>query len=73
VAQLKWHGIEAQLQFSATESASAAEKIKEIAYSVDADLIVMGAYGHNRMRELFFGGATRDLLIGCETAVLMMH
>jgi nucleotide-binding universal stress UspA family protein len=27
-----------------------------------ADLLVMGAYGHSRLRELVFGGATRHVL-----------
>ena len=27
-----------------------------------ADLLVMGAYGHTRLRELVFGGATRHVL-----------
>ena len=30
--------------------------------SDDADLVVMGAYGHSRLRELFLGGATRHVL-----------
>jgi nucleotide-binding universal stress UspA family protein len=30
-----------------------------------ADLLVMGGYGHSRVRELFFGGATRHVTCGC--------
>ena len=26
-----------------------------------ADLLVMGGYGHSRLREMFVGGATRDI------------
>jgi nucleotide-binding universal stress UspA family protein len=38
-----------------------------------ADLLVMGAYGHSRFREALLGGATRDTLESCEIPVLMHH
>jgi nucleotide-binding universal stress UspA family protein len=38
-----------------------------------ADLLVMGCYGHSRLRELVFGGATRYLLEKMNVAVLMSH
>jgi nucleotide-binding universal stress UspA family protein len=38
-----------------------------------ADLIVMGAYGHSRARELVLGGATRTLLESMTVPVLMSH
>ncbi len=38
-----------------------------------ADLIVMGGYGHSRMRELILGGATRGILQSMTVPVLMMH
>ncbi|WER48932.1 universal stress protein [Cupriavidus sp. WKF15] len=39
----------------------------------DADLIVMGAYGHGRMRELVLGGVTRTLLASMTVPVLFSH
>jgi nucleotide-binding universal stress UspA family protein len=39
----------------------------------DIDLIVMGAYGHTRLRELVLGGATRTLLRHMTVPVLMSH
>lgn len=39
----------------------------------DCDLLVMGAYGHNRFREWFLGGATRDVLHTLRIPVLMAH
>lgn len=39
----------------------------------DADLLVMGAYGHSRFREAILGGATRNLLEMAEVPVLMAH
>lgn len=38
-----------------------------------ADLLVMGAYGHSRMRERVFGGATRHILQHATVPVLMQH
>lgn len=37
------------------------------------DLIVMGGYGHSRMREFLFGGATREILDAMTVPVLMAH
>lgn len=39
----------------------------------DADLIVMGGYGHSRLREWLLGGTTRDLLTNTKHPVLMSH
>ncbi|MBC7513668.1 MAG: universal stress protein [Herminiimonas sp.] len=39
----------------------------------DADLIIMGAYGHSRVREIFLGGVTRTVLASMTVPVLMSH
>lgn len=39
----------------------------------DCDLIVMGAYGHSRLRERILGGATRDMLANSSWPILMRH
>jgi nucleotide-binding universal stress UspA family protein len=38
-----------------------------------ADLLVVGAYGHSRLRELVLGGVTRTLLRQMTVPVLMSH
>jgi nucleotide-binding universal stress UspA family protein len=43
------------------------------AADISADLIVMGGYGHSRLRELVLGGATRTLLESMTVPVLMAH
>ncbi|KVT41268.1 universal stress protein [Burkholderia ubonensis] len=43
------------------------------AYETGADLLVMGAYGHTRWRELLMGGATRTALASMTLPVLMSH
>jgi nucleotide-binding universal stress UspA family protein len=40
---------------------------------LDADMLVMGAYGHSRMREIILGGATRTILEHMTVPVLMSH
>ena len=37
------------------------------------DLLVMGAYGHSRVRELWLGGVTRDLMLRMTVPVLLSH
>jgi len=40
---------------------------------LDADMLVMGAYGHSRLRELALGGVTRTMLESMTVPVLMSH
>jgi nucleotide-binding universal stress UspA family protein len=40
---------------------------------VDADMVVMGAYGHSRFREAILGGATRHMLENATVPVFMAH
>jgi nucleotide-binding universal stress UspA family protein len=47
--------------------------ILEAASAGQAELIVMGAYTHSRVRELFLGGATREALRSTDVPVLMAH
>jgi len=39
----------------------------------DTDLVVMGGYGHTRLREFILGGATRGMLESMTVPVLMSH
>ena len=47
--------------------------LRRHASDMDADLIVMGAYGHSRFREAILGGATRYMLEQSKLPVLMAH
>ena len=40
---------------------------------MNADLLVMGGYGHARWREVVFGGTTRAILQSMTVPVLMSH
>ncbi len=44
-----------------------------LAADTGADLLVMGAYGHQRWREIILGGVTRRLLRSMTLPVLMSH
>ena len=39
----------------------------------DCDMLVMGAYGHSRMRELILGGTTRDVVRTCPIPAWLSH
>lgn len=73
VSHLARHGISAEMAKANTEGLRVADVILQEAYSVSADLIVMGGYGHTRVREFIFGGATADMLTASERPILMAH
>jgi len=64
------HGVKAEIVVEEA-GAPAAQAVKQMAYACDADLLVMGGYGHGRMREWVFGGVTREILAGCALPVLI--
>jgi nucleotide-binding universal stress UspA family protein len=71
-AWLRRHDIDAELH-AADSVAHVANDLAALASDVRADLIVMGCYGHSRIREQVFGGVTRALLNHLPTPILMTH
>lgn len=69
---LQRHGVTAELHHE-PDAASVGEAMLSRAADLQADLIVMGGYGHPRMQERVFGGATRTLLDSMTVPVLMSH
>lgn len=69
---LRWHGLNASARHLQPDRLGAADTLLRAAGEQHA-LVVMGAYGHSRMREWIFGGFTRHVLRGAEVPVLMMH
>jgi nucleotide-binding universal stress UspA family protein len=65
------HGVKVTVSPVLAPDASAGTAIVDKARAIQADLIVMGAYGHSRLRELVFGGATRKMLQAPPLPVLM--
>jgi nucleotide-binding universal stress UspA family protein len=72
-AHLSRRGLPAEVRNVDSMGRSAALAILDEAASLDADLVVMGGYAHSRLRELMFGGATRELLRTATVPLLMAH
>jgi nucleotide-binding universal stress UspA family protein len=71
-ASLRWRGLTAEVH---TDYASGPEArtLQSMACDKDADLLVMGAYGHSRVREYLLGGVTQSMLAGAVLPVLMVR
>ena len=69
---LGWHGLNASTRHLRPDRLGAADTLLAAAAEQSA-LVVMGAYGHSRFRELIFGGFTEHVLRGAAVPVLMMH
>lgn len=67
------HGVKATAETQAASGANAGETLLQRVKDLRADLLVMGAYAHSRMREYIFGGATRHVLENANVPVLMSH
>ena len=67
------HGAKVTSEPLATAGLNAGEALLQRAGDAGADMLVMGAYGHSRMREFVFGGATRHVLRHAKIPVLMSH
>jgi nucleotide-binding universal stress UspA family protein len=72
-AHLTRRGLPATVRNVDSMGRSASAAILEEAIALDADLVVMGGYAHSRLRELVFGGATRELLRTATVPLLMAH
>jgi nucleotide-binding universal stress UspA family protein len=69
---LMWQGVSARIWLGRSGVAIADAMLSRAA-DMEADLIVMGAYGHSRWTERVLGGATRGLLASMTVPVLMSH
>jgi nucleotide-binding universal stress UspA family protein len=67
------HGIKAKTWAYSPGSESIADGLLDQAEHARADCLVMGAYGHSRLRERILGGATEGVLERAKIPVLMMH
>jgi nucleotide-binding universal stress UspA family protein len=67
------HGVKTEIERTVSAGLPVGEVLLSRAADLGADLIVMGAYGHSRARELLLGGVTRSLLRSMTVPVLMSH
>ncbi len=67
------HGVKAEVSVLARSMPRISDVLTRHLRDFDADLLVMGAYGHSRFREAILGGATRNMLEQAEVPVFMAH
>lgn len=67
------HGVTVQVEHSTAPEIGAGDILLNRAADLSADLLVVGAYGHSRLREMFLGGVTRTLLQQMTVPVLLSH
>jgi nucleotide-binding universal stress UspA family protein len=67
------HGVEAEAAHVESGEIGVGDMLLSRAADDGADMIVMGAYGHSRLREMALGGVTRNLLAHMTVPVLMSH
>jgi nucleotide-binding universal stress UspA family protein len=74
VRYLEMHGINAKCcEIRGSSGKSTAESLLAQAQNCEADLLVMGAFTRSRLRRLFFGAVTEEILNNCPIPVLMAH
>ena len=66
------HGVQVDVGAHATDI-GVGEALLTLAADQQSDLIVMGGYGHTRLRELILGGVTKTVLRSMTIPVLMTH
>lgn len=72
----KWlshHGCKVTVNQYTSGGEAIGAAIQKRAAEVGADLVVMGAYGKSRVRELVFGGTTHHMIAQSDTPVFMAH
>ncbi len=69
---LSRHGAKARVK-QVSASGGIADTILDQVGEEQADLLVMGGYGHSRMREMMFGGVTRSILESALSPILVSH
>jgi len=67
------HGLKVEVKRITSPDIDVGSTILSHAADSSADIIVMGGYGHSRLREFILGGATRGLLESMTVPVLMSH
>lgn len=72
-ATIARHGVNVSVIIEKSAGVPIGSLIENRVSDSGADLVVMGAYGHSRLREIIFGGTTRTLLESMPALTLMSH
>lgn len=70
---LAWHGIKAEVQCMGDGLAGADKLLTEAAVEMKAGLLVIGGFGHSRLRETILGGVTHSLLNNADVPLFIAH
>lgn len=70
---LSRHGVNCEIDVLSKTMPRVSDVLMRHAADVQADMIVMGAYGHSRFREAILGGATRNMLEHAKIPVFLAH
>ncbi|MEX1152428.1 universal stress protein [Parvibaculum sp.] len=73
VRQLGWHGLDVEGRTVTPAGRSAPDTVMLEAAATGADFMIMGCYGHSRLREFVFGGFTREVLRGASLPIFTFH
>jgi nucleotide-binding universal stress UspA family protein len=73
VKHLAWHGIKTGIAATNPKAASVGADLLESCRKGKANLLVMGAYTHSRLRQIVLGGVTRHVLANAKLPLLMTH
>lgn len=67
------HGVKCEIDVLSKTMTRVSDVLNRHAADTEADMIVMGAYGHSRFREAILGGATRNMLEQASVPVFLAH
>ena len=70
---LSRHGLNVEVKRVRADDIKVSDAILSHAADIDADFMVMGGYGHSRLREYVLGGATRGILASMTLPTLMSN
>lgn len=70
---LAWHGVSAEIETTPVSESQVGATVLKRCGDWNADLLVMGAYTHSRLRQLIMGGVTRHVLAEATLPVVMVH
>jgi nucleotide-binding universal stress UspA family protein len=71
-SRLEWHGVTTHVELIKGHS-SASHELVNVVTRLNADLLVIGAFGRGPLREAVFGGVTQTLIERADFPVFMLH